>query len=103
MIMIVTLLLLPICVILGATMLRILVTEKHFLQHEGDMGQTFYMAESGIGIAYRCFLEHRISDLSAVQGYTHTKQVTDGPEVAGAPHASSKTAAGSSRAAATLP
>jgi hypothetical protein len=83
MIMVATLMLLPICIILGATMLRILVQEKYFLQHETNLGQTFYMAESGLTVAYRSFLEYRISDLTAVQGYTHFKQASDGPEVAG--------------------
>jgi hypothetical protein len=83
MIMVVTLMILPICVILGATMLRILVTEKYFLQNEGHLGQTFYMAESGLAIAYRSFLERRISDVSDVQGYTHSKEASDGPEVSG--------------------
>lgn len=77
-IMVTVLMLMPICIILGAIMLSNILSEKHFLRQERDKGQSFYLAETGLNVAYFCYSGSNFSS------YTHKKSsaFTD-PDVAG--------------------
>ena len=83
-IMVFTLLIMPICVILGAVMLKTLINERYFLQQEKTIGQSFYMAEIGLNIGYSAYVRAQV-DSESVEAYTHLKVPTDGPNDPGAP------------------
>lgn len=83
MVMIITLMLLPICVIVAGIMLRTLTAERYFLQNETNIGQSFYMAEAGLNIGHRCFVASQIANTAAVEAYTHIKNTSADPLEAG--------------------
>lgn len=66
-IMIVVLLLMPICLMLGAVMFTNILSERQNLRYERDRGQSFYLAELGLNAGYYSFSE------STFTGFTHTK------------------------------
>lgn len=70
-IMVTVMLLMPICIMLGAIMISNMVSEKHFLQYEASKGQSFYLAETGLNAAYYSFSE------STFTGFTHLKDNDD--------------------------
>jgi hypothetical protein len=76
--MIVVLMLMPVCIMLGAIMLSNLVSEKTFLRYERGRGQSFYLAEIGINAAYYSFSS------SSFTGFTHERPQSDSdPDHAG--------------------
>jgi len=82
-IMVFTLLIMPICVIMGAIMIKTLISERYFLQNEKSIGQSFYMAEIGLNVAYSAYVRAQV-ETSSVEAYTHLKASTDGPNDSGA-------------------
>jgi hypothetical protein len=81
--MIITLMLLPICVIIGGIMIKTLTAEKYFLHHETNIGQSFYMAESGLNLGHRSFIASQIANTAAIEAYTHSKTSSDSSDEAG--------------------
>lgn len=79
-IMVIVLMLMPVCVILGAIMLSNIISEKRFLRYERDKGQSFYLAETGLNAAYYSFAG------STFTGFTHEKDETEtDPDAPGTP------------------
>ena len=70
-IMITVLMLMPICIILGAIMLKDIITEKNFVQYERERGAAFYMAETGVNVAYYSFSGSTFTE------YTHNRPNND--------------------------
>ena len=77
MIMVITMMLMPICIILGAILLSNLVAEKNNLRYEQTTGRSFYLAEIGVNAAYYSFRS------SNSQSFTHIKTPTDPTEEPG--------------------
>jgi len=77
MIMVITMMLMPICIILGAILLSNLIAEKNNLRYEQTTGRSFYLAEIGINAAYYAFRSENS------QAFTHIKTPTDPPEEPG--------------------
>lgn len=72
MIMVITMMLLPICVILGSVLLSNILAEKNNLRYERATGRSFYLAEIGVNAAYYAFRS------SNSEGFTHIKEPGDG-------------------------
>lgn len=65
--MVVVLLIMPICVMLGAIMFTNVLAEKQNLRYERDRGQSFYLTELGLNAGYYSFSE------STFTSFTHLK------------------------------
>ena len=79
MIMVITMMLMPICIILGAILLSNLIAEKNNLRYEQTNGRSFYLAEIGINAAYYAFRSENS------QAFTHVKTLSAPPEDPGVP------------------
>lgn len=65
--MAIVMMIMPVCIMLGAIMLSNIISEKHFLRYERDKGQSFYLAETGLNSAFYAFSQ------STFTGFTHFK------------------------------
>lgn len=72
MIMVITMMLLPICIILGSVLISNIIAEKNNLRYERSTGRSFYLAEIGLNAAYYAFRS------SNSEAFTHIKDTDDG-------------------------
>ncbi len=86
MLMVLTLLILPLCVILSAIMLKTLFNERYFQYEDNNTGQVYYLAETGLNVAYLAFRANQISvddQANSLESYTHDKALSASPDEAG--------------------